>query len=355
MKSGRNLRDLALELNRQMHAKQDLLAPSRLIQCETSAGGACALTLAVEGESHSYPVRDIALHQMSEKLKIPFGYFERMRCEQPELFDRNVNTWLQVNGSETRLVRTLDGRVRAFLSDRYRRLDNYDVAEYVLPILNQLPSGYLVSAELTDTRMYIKYVCRQVACEIAPGDVVCAGVVVSNSEVGWGHLTVEPLLYRLICRNGLIANELVLRKKHLGKALQIQDEAVELYKEDTLQADDKAILLKVRDMVEAAVSEVTFRLVSEKLRRTLGIKLTADPVKSVAVLANRYALSEDERSGVLRGLIEGGDLSGYGLVNAVTGYSQLVGNYDRATELEGVGGKLIELSTHEWRDIAELA
>ena len=37
------------------------------------------------------------------------------------------------------MVRTLDGQVRAVLSDRYRRLDNYDLAENVLPILQQLP------------------------------------------------------------------------------------------------------------------------------------------------------------------------------------------------------------------------
>jgi hypothetical protein len=245
--------------------------------------------------------------------------------------------------------------VRAFLSDRYRRLDNYDVAEFVLPILERLPGADLVSAELTESRMYIKYICRQVACEMAPGDVVCAGVVVSNSEVGWGHLTVEPLLFRLLCSNGLIANELALRKKHLGKALQMQDEAVELYKEDTLQADDQAILLKVRDMVDAAVSEVTFRVIADKLRGTLGIKLAGDPVKSVEVLANRYALSQDERTGVLRNLIEGSDLSGYGLVNAVTGYSQRVEGYDRATELEGVGGKLLAMNTREWQDIVDPA
>lgn len=355
MKSGRNMRDLAVELRRQLNAKLDLLAPSRLMQCETAQPGASALTLVVDNEQRSYRVGDIALRQIADKLKIPFGYFERMRHEQPELLDRNVNTWLQVAGNETRLIRTLDGRVRAFLSDRYRRLDNYDVADYVLPILECLPGANLVSAELTDSRMYIKYVCRQVSYEIAPGDVVCAGVVVSNSEVGWGHLTVEPLLFRLLCSNGLIANELVLRKKHLGKTLQIQDEAVELYKEDTLQADDKAILLKVRDMAEAAVSEVTFRLIAEKLQRTMGIKLAGDPVKSIEVLANRFALSEDERSGVLRSLIEGSDLSGYGLVNAVTGYSQRVPDYDRATELETVGGKLLALSSHEWSEIAEAA
>jgi hypothetical protein len=35
------------------------------------------------------------------------------------------------------MLRTLDGQVRAVLSDRYRRLDNFDLAESVLPILQQ--------------------------------------------------------------------------------------------------------------------------------------------------------------------------------------------------------------------------
>ncbi|AXA91319.1 DUF932 domain-containing protein [Massilia sp. YMA4] len=355
MKSGRNLRDLAVELRRQLNAKQDLLAPSRLIQCDTGPGGTCELALDVAGDRRAYIVSDIAMHQLAEKLKIPFGYFERMRRERPELLDENVNTWLQASGNENRLVRTLDGRVRAFLSDRYRRLDNYDVAEFVLPILERLPGAVPASTELTESRMYIKYICRRLQCEVAPGDMVCAGVVVSNSEVGWGHLTVEPLLYRLVCSNGLIAKDLVLRKKHLGKTMQLQEAAVELYKEDTLQADDRAILLKVRDMVEAAVSDVTFRLIVDKLRRTAGIKLADDPVKSVEVLAHRFALSEDERSGVLRSLIEGSQLSGYGLVNAVTSYSQDVLDYDRATELETVGGRLVSLSDSEWREIADPA
>ena len=42
---------------------------------------------------------------------------------------------------------------------------------------------------------------------------------------------------------------------------------------------------------------------------------------------------------MLRDLIEGGDLSGFGLVNAVTHYSQQVDDYDRATDLEAIGGR----------------
>jgi hypothetical protein len=276
-----------------------------------------------------------------------------MRVDQPALLDRNVNTWLQSEDADKRLIRTLDGQVRAVLSDRYRRLDNFDLAENVLPILQRLPEARFESVELTDAKMYIKVVTPRVNYEIAPGDIVQAGVVIANSEVGCGTLSVQPLIFRLICKNGLIASDRALRKTHVGRVLESAEESVVVFKDDTLRADDKAFFLKVRDVVEAAVSDATFRLTAEKMQRTVGIRLTGDPIKSVEVLANRYALNDGERAGVLRHLIADGDLSGYGLVNAVTGYSQEVEDYDRATEFEAIGGKLIELPSRDWKEIVE--
>jgi hypothetical protein len=83
--------------------------------------------------------------------------------------------------------------------------------------------------------------------------------------------------------------------------------------------------------------------------------LTGDPVKAVEVLANRYTLNDTERAGVLRHLIVEGDLSAYGLVNAVTHYSQEVTDYDRATDFEALGGKLIELPVSDWREVVQAA
>jgi len=203
--------------------------------------------------------------------------------------------------------------------------------------------------------MYIKVVTPRIQYEMAPGDVVQAGIVITNSEVGHGTLAVQPLVFRLICKNGLIASDRALRKTHIGRTLQSEEEAVTVFRDDTLAADDKAFFLKVRDVVEAAVSEATFRQVAQKMQKTLDIKLTGDPVKSVEVLANRYTLNEVERAGVLRHLITSGELSGYGLVNAVTHYSQEVDDYDRATEFEALGGKLIELPAGEWKVLAEAA
>jgi Domain of unknown function (DUF932) len=250
------------------------------------------------------------------------------------------------------MIRSLDGQVRAVLSDRYRRLDNYDLAENVLPILQRLADARFESVELTETKMYLKVVTPHVEYEIAPGDVVQAGIVITNSEVGHGTLSVQPLVYRLVRRNGLIASDRALRKTHDGRILQQEEDAITVSRDDTLASDDKAFFLKVRDLVEAAVSEATFHQVVQKMRKTLGIKLTGDPVKAVEVLANRYTLNESERASVLRHLIVEGDLSA-GLGNAVMHYSHDVEDYGRATEFEALGGKLIEVSSSEWEEVAE--
>jgi hypothetical protein len=354
MKSGRSLIDLAQELERQLPTKKDLLVPSSLIEYQTDGKGESSVTIDGADGVSTYGITDLARRQLAEKLHIPYAYFERMRTEQPALLDRNVNTWLQCD-HDRRMLRTLSGYVRAVLSDRYRRLDNYDLARHVVPILQRLPGARFESVELTATRMYLKVVTSRIEYEMAPGDIVQAGVAISNSEVGCGTLSVQPLVFRLVCRNGLVASDNALRKTHVGRIHESAEGAVVVYKDDTLRADDEAFFLKVRDIVEAAVSEATFRQVAQKMQRTLGIPLTGDPVKSVEVLANRYDLNDAERAGVLRQLIAGGDMSGYGLVNAVTHYAQFVDDYDRATDFEVLGGKLIDLPSRQWQELAAAA
>jgi hypothetical protein len=254
MKNGRSLVSLAQELERQLDSKKDLIVPSALIRHATDEQGETRLVIEEGNSPVHYGVTPLARRQLADKLKIPYAYFERMREDQPTLLDRNVNTWLQ-SEEDRRMLRTLDGQVRAVLSDRYRRLDNFDLAESVLPILQQLPEVRFESVELTETKMYLKCITPRLKYEMAPGDVVQAGVVISNSEVGQGTLSVQPLLFRLVCSNGLIVPDRSLRKTHVGRALGGEDERIQVYQDDTLRADDKAFFLKVRDVVQAAVSE----------------------------------------------------------------------------------------------------
>lgn len=289
----------------------------------------------------SYRVTDIAHRQIADRLNIPYKYYERMRTDYPALLDKNVNGWLLKN-PERRMLRTLDGKLRAFLSDRYRRLDNLELVDHVLPVIAEMKGCEIISCDITETHLYLKVINKTMKAEIVPGDVVQAGFVISNSEIGLGALKVEPLVYRLVCKNGMISKDLAHKKYHTGKQVEDTDNAYELYSDATLAADDKAYFMKVQDIVSAAVDEAKFNLTVDKMRAAMSIKTGDNPVQTVEVLGDRYVLNKLERASILRHFIMGNDYSHFGLVNAVTRSLQDVADYNRATELERIGGTLLD-------------
>jgi hypothetical protein len=194
-----------------------------------------------------------------------------------------------------------------------------------------------------------------VTAEIKRGDVAQAGIVISNSEIGMGSIKVEPLMFRLVCLNGMIANDHAMRKYHVGRAGTTDDLAQEFFKDDTRKADDVAFWKKVRDVVQGSFNVDIFNRIVDSVRETTERVISGDPVKVVEVTQKKFGLSDKERGSVLTHLIQGGDLSQYGLLNAITRASQDVDDYDRATDLERLGGQVVELSRNDWREIAEAA
>jgi hypothetical protein len=189
--------------------------------------------------------------------------------------------------------------------------------------------------------------------EVQKGDVVQAGVVVSNSEVGAGSVRVEPLLYRLVCLNGAIVNDLAMKKYYVGRTNGHSEDAIQaLLRDETKALNDQAFWATVQDVVRGTLQETTFQLVVDRWRDATQERITWDPVQVVEVTAKRFGLTEPERGRVLRHLVEGGDLSRYGLANAITRASQDAGDYDRATELERLGGQIIELPRQAWQALA---
>lgn len=342
MKQGKTLQAVGEELQRQRMMRKDFLADTRSLQMTTNEAGS-TLRMTVNGQETAYTVGDIAHQQIASRLQIPYRYYQKMQREFPMLLDKNVNGWFNRN-SERRMVRTLDGRVRAFLSDRYRRLDNLELCAAVLPVIQDMKGTSIESCDVTETHMYLKVVNKKMKAEVAVGDVVQAGFVISNSEVGLGSLRVEPLIFRLVCKNGLICKDYSQKRYHVGRQAAASDkEAYELYSDETLRQDDKAFFMKVQDTVCCAVDEAKFMLTVDAMKRAMHIPLEHDPVKEVEVLADRFPLSQGERGNILRQLFLGKDLSRYGLVNAVTAASKFCDSYERATDLERMGGELLAL------------
>lgn len=342
MRQGRTIIELAKELERQRSVRKDYIADTRMLVMKTDNHGNSLLSLDLGSATEILQLNELAHSQIAARLQIPQKYYQKMRAENPALLDWNVNSWFRQT-PEKRMVRVLDGNVRAFLFDRYRRLDNLELADTVLPILKEMKGAEIASCEVTETHLFLKVINKKLKAEVSVGDVIQAGICISNSEVGLGSLKVEPLLYRLVCKNGLIVKDYAQKRYHVGKQIESEDTAYEIYSDETLQADDRAFFMKVQDTVRTAVDEAKFHLTIEKFKQAKQESTGTDPVKTVELLADKYILNQSERGSILRHFIMAGDNSKFGLINAVTRASQDIDNYNRATDLERLGGELLSL------------
>ena len=352
MKSGISLVDMAKEIQRQADLKADYMLDTRSLRLEPFDSKLYLNAYDQSGVPALEPleVNSIAHRQIGTHLKIPAAYYDKMLEEYPQLLAQNVNAWFQREPS-VRMIRTIEGTARAFLSNRYRRIDNLDIASIVLPVLQDMEGMHFESCQLTESRMYIKVVNPRLQADVVPGDVVQAGVIISNSETGLGSVTIQPLIYRLVCSNGMVINDAKTRRNHVGRAAT-SDEDFSIYSNETLLADDHAFVLKIKDTVRAAISEARFAQAVSRMRESTEAMLDTKQLPAIVKLASSsFGITEDESNGVLEHLITGGDFSLYGLANAVTRFSQDVESYDRATKLEEIGYSVMTMSPALFRQM----
>ena len=306
-------------------------------------------------------------NQLASELRIPYEYYKRQWNSHPEDLANSVNSWLQdshvVKGVEKpvhgrRTVRTLGNTARAFVSSRYRRLDNYPLMMACMQHLFDLGVTHdnVVSCQVTDQRMYLKVVTPKLEGDVGKGDIVQAGLEITNSEVGRGALSVKPLIFRLICLNGAVMGDHGLKKTHLGKA-EMGDEANnwEVYCDETKKKSDEALFAQVGDVVKHTLSEDVFGMELEKIRAANNDEIAVEPMVAVERVANTYQFSESEQKDILTNFLGGGAPTRWNMANAVTLASQSESvSYERASELERVGGKIIE-DDNVWQGVARFA
>ncbi len=189
-----------------------------------------------------------ATSQLCQRLGIPAPYFKR--CP-PRLRDVQFNHWVQhalrdgdggdadealppeeedgplvirrPNGMETQpepserwLLRAKGDALRGVLSARYARLDNDCLLDCLARVL---PPGFAVDwFSLNDESLHLRLVDTRTPRQVLPGDDLMVGLHVGNSEVGRRAVTVDALVYRLVCQNGLIRlvkGKSLMHRRHL--------------------------------------------------------------------------------------------------------------------------------------------
>jgi hypothetical protein len=291
--------------------------------------------------------------QISTDLGIPKRYFDRMRVDAPALFETNVRHWM-TSEPKARMVRGYtneDGQMmtgRAWMSDKFRRLDNIEVARTLLPEFDKLGTEVTFhQASITETKLYIRALFPQIERDVKHvGDTVRWGVEIGNSEVGAGALTIKGFVLKLSCTNGMTAAK-VLNSRHVGRR---EDEGV--LSNQALAADDVAFWLAARDTLRHVCSEAAFETVVAQLKDAATSIEIASPIAATKVLAQQVGLTEDEGEAVLLSLIKEGDLTRWGALNAITDAAKAAESFDRQAELEGIGWDVANMAESAWERVA---
>lgn len=348
-----DLQQLAVELERREGTKEDFVVPTPRMDLYP-AGGEGQYALHIDGvtdDGTGFGCTDYFHRQLGSRLNIPKPYYDRMRQGAPELLRKNVRHWLD-DKVEDRMVRTLDGNARAYLSNRYRRLDDYQLMNHLLPVFNEVAGLQFHAAVLEPNRLYIRALLPGMQAEVAVGDIVCAGVEIRNSEIGDGSLSVGPFIWRFACLNGMVVPAAALRKYHTGRQIKDVNEDFTIYSDETRQLDDAAFFSKAKDVVKAALSEVQFAAIVEQLKATTVSTEIVSPTSTVQRLDKEYGFEEHEQDSIIRWLAQGGDLSQWGTVNAITAAAKSSTTFTRQVQLEEIGGKLAALDARKWNHLA---
>lgn len=353
-----SLQDLVSELERQKKNSKDIVVRSDAIEADVIDIGTWrdtehydahqVVTLSIpEPECPNvrahYPLTRYAHGQVAEKMGIPWKYYERMmNAGKLGLIADNINAWM--NTKEKRLVRILDDKVRAVVSDRYRPIDNYDLVWKFLDTLKESEMGagcQVTQCDLTETHLYLRAMLPTVS-EVLGNDKVQAMILLQNSEVGAGRMSVALGMYRQLCSNGLWGDDIVSRV-HLGIELQV---GYIKWSEETLRDNDVLLFDQVGDTVKTALNPALWDGFVNKARIAAGeVKLEAPLVEIVDAIAPQYNITGDEKSKLLEAFAQEiatpAGKTQYGLANAVTRLARDTEDAERQVELEKIGGEIL--------------
>jgi hypothetical protein len=385
-----SLEDLHALLSVQHEAKLDAVVPAAAIRSE---GGVLHVAgLGVEAQAGLDPTAvgtfrptSIMDGHLAEKLGIPTLYLRKLRAERTDLFDANVNGWLQGTGDLPdprkfflRTFRSQDlggqGIARALLSDSYKPLDNLDALTAVLGGIRDSGADVeITSTNITETRMTVDVAApgiaalapvllngyrspnggwtldraRQAAARegkgFEPGQepVVFAGFRISNSETGGGAFSITPRLTVLVCRNGLTMTQDALRSVHLGAKLQ---EGQVRWSDETMRKNLAVMASMATDAVTSFLDVDYVEMCVARLEEKAGVELK-DPAKTVEVVGKALRFSEATQRGVFDHFIKGGQVTAGGVMNAITAYSQDDAvPADLAHDLEAVAVQALEMA-----------
>jgi hypothetical protein len=336
MKKGQEIKQMLKQINNDVKFKKDYIITLNALQINES--NTTYPNLQITDSADQYNLNDHSLNNLCNKLEIGTRYISKCLPVSQSLVTHNLNFWINNTKSRELMLRTVEGhdinRVRAIMTNRYKRIDNDVVANATLNKLMDM-GAELKYSHYDGDNLNITAVLPKLEGEVVEGDFVQGGITITNSEIGQGSLVVKPFIYRLVCTNGMVAPEYLNQfyAKHVGKMI------IDIDNDDQW----KTIVSKMEQQLELVANPELFEENLNKLKQATEQKINSHQIE---VLAKNHGLSDVERAGVFERLNhyvgETFVTSKYDVANAITNIANdEEKSDDRARFLQELGGLVI--------------
>lgn len=369
------LQQLVTELQRQLETKFDFVLPTDSLELVLHPER--GMELAIYNEDVAAYLGGDLLPMNLRVLKQIGG--NRMDPEIPARFVEKMNekrgtrlaalmTGLMRDAPEKWLVRTLDGKARAVLSDRYKIVDHWDLLGTALKTAKAVGANPL-EASLTETNMRLKLIRTDVwdslnltRAENKPGwfagglgnqkylsmvgakswgelpggpNIVHPVVTIGNSETGQGGYYCNIGILLSACYN-IATVQKVVGKIHLGSQIETG-----IYTAATVQAQQDAIGMMIADTVKACFTQEKFKEIIAQVSAASS-KEVKDPVQEVERLKIKLPGSSDEdMKQILNYFAVDYQPTRGGLAQAVSRRAQDMDDPDIAEMFEDLAGSIL--------------
>lgn len=233
-----------------------------------------------------------ALGQAATRAGIPIAYIDTLMEKGDwgrELIAENLNELYHNHEPAKYLTRSVNGEIRGFLSNAYRRMDSRPIVDSFVSA-SQAVGAIPLDGFALDTKVAIKAVLPYIF-EPVPHEVMIFGISFETSDFGNGKLSFRSFVERLWCTNRAIGTE-DLSKVHIGTRLT---EDLEL-SQKTYDLDTRAMASLATDLVKGALGPGSVNRFME------GIKLANEQKidgRQISDFLKKHKLTKDEQGKVI--------------------------------------------------------
>lgn len=330
----------------QNEVPEDLIVNTGRIHFEPEAGegnvGRIVMQATTRGGGIARPMHPHALGQVASRFSMPMGYVNDLMARGAwgrQLVSDNLTRLVENGEHQNQLVRSVNGEMRGFLSDKFRRIDDRPLVDAFAQGCQAI-GAVPVEGVAGDTRFAIKALLPYVF-EPFKDEVIAIGLQLSNSNFGRGAASLRAFVLRLWCLNGCTMEE-VLREIHLGRRLA---ENIE-YSARTLTLDTQATTSALRDTMRNVLGPARINSVVETIQKANENKI-GDIKQTVASLQKKLGLLKSEADAVRETFNNGGieqlppGQTMYRMSNALSWVAKSAQTPERRLELEQAAGTLL--------------